>query len=58
MMRSGKIILIDDHEAVLKALRVVLSREFKTVLCVATPTLLPALLRDEDVDVELNGPSC
>lgn len=53
MMRSGKIILIDDHEAVLKALRVVLSREFKTVLCVATPTLLPALLRDEDVDVVL-----
>lgn len=52
-MRIGKIIIVDDNETVLKTLRVILSREFKTVLTVQVPTLLPALLRDEDVDVVL-----
>lgn len=50
-MRTGKIIIIDDNETVLKTLRVILSREFKTVLTVQIPTLLPALLREDDVDV-------
>lgn len=31
----------------------ILSREFKTVVCVSNPTLLPALLREDDVDVVL-----
>ncbi|WP_288206069.1 response regulator [uncultured Parabacteroides sp.] len=52
-MINGKIIVVDDNEAVLKTLRVILSREFKTVVCVSVPTLLPALLREEDVDVVL-----
>lgn len=52
-MINGKIIVVDDNEAVLKTLRTILSREFKTVVCVSVPTLLPALLREEDVDVVL-----
>ena len=52
-MRTGKIIIVDDNETVLKALRVILSREFKTVLTVQIPTLLPALLREDNVDVIL-----
>lgn len=52
-MRNGKIIVVDDNEAVLKTLRFVLSREFRTVVGVSNPTLLPALLREEDVDVVL-----
>lgn len=52
-MINGKIIVVDDNEAVLKTLRVILSREFKTVVCASVPTLLPALLRDNDVDVVL-----
>lgn len=52
-MRDGKIIAVDDNEAVLKTLRILLSREFKTVVTVAVPTLLPALLRNGDVDVVL-----
>lgn len=52
-MINGKIIVIDDNEAVLKTLRMILSREFKTVVCVSMPTLLPALLREGDVDVVL-----
>ena len=38
-MINGKIIVVDDNEAVLKTLRVILSREFKTVVCVSVPTL-------------------
>ena len=52
-MRNGKIIVVDDNEAVLKTLRMILSREFKTVVCASVPTLLPALLREDDVDVVL-----
>lgn len=52
-MREGKVIVVDDNEAVLKTLRLILSREFRTVVCVQVPTLLPALLREEDVDVVL-----
>ncbi len=52
-MRNGKIIIVDDNEAVLKTLRMILSREFRMVVGVSNPTLLPALLREEDVDVVL-----
>lgn len=53
VMINGKIIVIDDNEAVLKTLRMILSREFKKVVCASVPTLLPALLREDDVDVVL-----
>lgn len=52
-MINGKIIVVDDNEAVLKTLRMILSREFRTVVCAQVPTLLPALLREDDVDVVL-----
>lgn len=52
-MRNGKVILVDDNEAVVKALKVILAREFRMVLGVSVPTLLPALLREDDVDVVL-----
>lgn len=53
VMIEGKIIVVDDNEAVLKTLRMILSREFKTVVCASIPTLLPALLREDNVDVVL-----
>lgn len=52
-MRDKKIIVVEDNEAVLKTLKTILSREFKTVIGTSVPTLLPALLREEDVDVVL-----
>lgn len=52
-MVDGKIVLVDDNEAVLRTLRLILSREFRTVVGVSNPSLLPALLREEDVDVVL-----
>ena len=50
-MLDGKIILVDDNEAVLKTLKMILAREFKTLVGVSVPTLLPALLREGDVDI-------
>lgn len=52
-MLNGKIIVIDDNEAVLKTLKMILSRTYKTVVGVSVPTLLPVLLREGDTDVVL-----
>lgn len=52
-MRNAKIIVVDDNEAVLKSLRTILSHEFKTIVAVSSPALLPALLRSGDVDMVL-----
>lgn len=52
-MRDAKIIVVDDNEAVLKSLRTILSHEFKTIVTVSYPVLLPALLRNGDVDMVL-----
>ena len=50
---QAKIILVDDNPAVLQATRHLLLQTFRTVLSVQNPTLLPALLREGDVDVVL-----
>ena len=52
-MRDAKIIVVDDNEAILRSLRTVLSHEFKTIVTVSSPVLLPALLRNGDVDMVL-----
>ena len=52
-MRDAKIIVVDDNEAVLRSLRTILSHEFKTIVTVSSPVLLPALLRNGDVDLVL-----
>ena len=52
-MRDAKIIVVDDNEAILRSLRTVLSHEFKTIVTVSSPVLLPALLRNGDVDLVL-----
>lgn len=43
LMRDAKIIVVDDNEAILRSLRTVLSHEFKTIVTVSSPVLLPAL---------------
>ena len=53
LMRDAKIIVVDDNEAILRSLRTVLSHEFKTIVTVSSPVLLPALLRNGDVDLVL-----
>lgn len=50
---KAKIILIDDNEAVLLSLRLILKSEFSTVVAVSDPHLIPALIREGDVDAVL-----
>lgn len=52
-MSDGKVVLVDDNETVLKSLKIILTREFKTVTGISDPALIPAILRNNDVDVVL-----
>lgn len=52
-MRDAKIIIVDDNEMVIKSLKSLLSHEYKSVLTLQYPLLLPALLRNGDVDIVL-----
>lgn len=52
-MIDAKIIIVDDNRAVLQALHAVLSKEIKTVVAIANPDILPALVAKEDVDTIL-----
>lgn len=48
-----KILIIDDNQAVLRTLKLVLNGVFSTVVTVPDPHLIPALLQPGDVDVVL-----
>ncbi len=52
-MIDAKIIIVDDNPAVRQALHAVLSKEIRTVLAIAEPQLLPALVAKDDVDAIL-----
>lgn len=48
-----KLLIIDDNAAVRTSLKVVLSDVFDEIMAVGDPTLIPALLRNGDVDAVL-----
>lgn len=48
-----KILIIDDNQAVLRTLKLVLGKVFNTIVTVPDPHLIPALLQPGDVDVVL-----
>ena len=52
-MNPYKILIIDDNQSVLRALKLVLNGVFRTVVTVPDPKLIPALLQAGDVDVVL-----
>ena len=52
-MTDAKILVIDDNTAVLSTLKIVLKSVFKTVVAVADPQLIPALISAGDVDAVL-----
>lgn len=52
-MIDAKIIIVDDNRTVLQTLHAVLSKEIKTVVAIANPDMLPALVAKEDVDAIL-----
>jgi DNA-binding NtrC family response regulator len=52
-MIQARILIIDDNVAVLKSLHLVLKGAFSTVVAVSDPQLIPALIKEENVDVVL-----
>ena len=52
-MKQAKVLVIDDNTAVLTTLRMVLKSSFSTVVAVADPKLIPALISQGDVDAVL-----
>lgn len=52
-MIKGKIVIIDDNQAVLKTLKLLLEGQFSKVVALPDPTLIPSLLAGDDVDVVL-----
>ena len=52
-MIQAHILIIDDNEAVLQSLRLVLKSVFSTVAAVDDPTLIPAIISKESIDVVL-----
>ena len=53
-----KLVIIDDNAAVRTTLRLLLAEDFDQVLTVGDPKLIPAVLRDGDVDavlLDMNG---
>lgn len=52
-MIQARILIIDDNMAVLQSLRLVLKGAFSTVVAVNDPQLIPALIKEENMDVVL-----
>ena len=52
-MYPYKIAVIDDNQAVLKSLKLVLKRVFVSVVTLPNPNSLPSLLESEEIDVIL-----
>lgn len=52
-MKKGKILIVDDNEALLVSLRMLLSDVFADIATSANPNLIPSLLRSQQPDVVL-----
>lgn len=52
-MKSGRVLIVDDNEDLLKAARMFLKRHFGQIDLQKDPTLLPDLLKNESYDVIL-----
>ena len=51
--KSGKILIVDDNEDLLKAAKMHLKRHFSQVDIEKNPEAIPALMNNEDYDVIL-----
>ena len=52
-IKTGKILIVDDNEDLLKAARIFLKRNFKQVDIEKSPDSIPTLLKNENYDVIL-----
>ena len=51
--KTGRILIVDDNEDILKAARMYLKRSFKQIDIEKSPESIPALLNNENYDVIL-----
>ncbi len=51
--KKGKLLIVDDHKTVLKALTQLLEPEFEMVKAVNSPNLIPGLIKSEAFDIFL-----
>ncbi len=51
--KRGTILIVDDNKGVLESVRLFLKQRFEKVLTITDPNRIPALIRDEEVDVVL-----
>lgn len=52
-MQEGKLLIVDDNQSALSALKLFLKFEFETVETLTKPTLIPTLLKSNSFDVVL-----
>ena len=52
-MKKGKILIVDDNEALLVSLRMLLNDVFADIATNTNPNLIPSLLRSQQPDVVL-----
>ncbi len=50
---NSKLLIVDDHKPVLKALTQLLEQEFEEVMAIANPNQIPSLIEEENFDVIL-----
>lgn len=52
-MAEGKLLIVDDNQSALSALKLFLQFEFQTVITLASPGQIPSMLKNEGVDLVL-----
>ena len=50
---QGTIIVVDDNKGVLSAIKLLLKNNFERIITLTSPITLPAVLREENVQVVL-----
>lgn len=50
-MNNGTILIVDEDKAVLKALELIMRKEFETVIAINDPNRIPGLLGQADIDI-------
>lgn len=50
-MKTGNILIVDDNKSILSALEILLSQEFRDVVTLANPNLIPGELKKKDYNI-------
>lgn len=50
-MKTGNILIVDDNKSILSALEILLSQEFREIVSLSNPNLIPAELKKKDYNI-------